>query len=96
MPSRRDVVLEQLEELRTDLDALWVALTHDPKKEARKERAWMLFAGALGAVASLGARSAASRAWVVLTGEPPPRPQVRAPQRERPLAPTEHEPAVRG
>jgi surfactin synthase thioesterase subunit len=72
MPSRRDVVVEQLDELRTDLEALWVALTKDPKKEARKERAWMLFTGALGAVAALGARRAATRAWGVLTGEAPP------------------------
>jgi hypothetical protein len=72
MPDRRTVVAEQLEELRTDVEALWVALTHDPKKEARKERAWMLFTGALGAVAALGARKAATKLWVVLTGEPPP------------------------
>jgi hypothetical protein len=78
MPNRRDVVLEQLDELRTDLDALWVALTRDPKKEARKERAWTIFAGILGAVASIAARRAAMRAWDVLTGEPPPPP--RAPQ----------------
>ena len=72
MPNRREVVTEQLEELRTDLDALWVALTHDPKKEARKERAWTIFAGIFGAVAAVGARKVALRAWDVLTGEPPP------------------------
>jgi hypothetical protein len=72
MPKRRDVVVEQLDELKTDLTALWVALTKDPKKEARKERAWTMFAGALGAAAAMGARRVATRAWGVLTGETPP------------------------
>jgi hypothetical protein len=81
MPNRREVVAEQLEELRTDLDALWVALTRDPKKEARKERAWTIFAGILGAVAAIGARKVATRAWGVLTGEPPPHPQARQQQK---------------
>jgi hypothetical protein len=77
MPDRRDVVVEQLDELRTDLEALWVALTHDPKKEKRKERAWMLFTGALGAVAAVGARRGATKLWLVLTGENPPGPRAR-------------------
>ena len=81
MPSRRDVIGEQLEELRTDFEALWVAVTHDPKKEARKERAWTIFAGAVGAAAALAARQAATRIWVVLTGEAPPGPQARKPQK---------------
>jgi hypothetical protein len=72
MPNRRDVVVEQLDELRTDLEALWVALTRDPKKEARKERVWTVLAGVLGAAATMGARKAAARAWSVLTGEVPP------------------------
>ena len=72
MPDRRVAVAEQLDELRTDFEGLWVALTHDPKKEARKERAWMLFAGALGAVATVGARRVATKLWGVLTGEQPP------------------------
>jgi len=72
MPKRSDVVVEQLEELKTDFGALWVGLTRDPKKEARKERVWMVFTGALGAVAALGARRVATKAWGVLTGEAPP------------------------
>jgi hypothetical protein len=83
MPNRREVVVEQLEELRTDLDALWVALTHDPKKEARKERAWTILAGILGAVAAIGARKVATQAWGILTGEPPPHPQGRQPKPRR-------------
>ena len=79
MPNRRDAVAEQLEELRTDFEALWVALTRDPKKEARKERAWTIFAGAAGAAAALAARQVATKIWVVLTGEAPPTPQVRRP-----------------
>jgi hypothetical protein len=81
MPTRRDVVAEQLDELRTDLEALWVALTHDPKKEARKERAWTIFAGALGAAAAMGARKTATRLWHVLTGEVPPNQQPKQPRR---------------
>ena len=83
MPNRREVVTEQLEELRTDLDALWVALTHDPKKEARKERAWTVLAGIFGAIAAIGARKVAMRTWDILTGEPPPYPQARRPEPRR-------------
>ena len=83
MPNRREVVTEQLEELRTDLDALWVALTHDPKKEARKERAWTIFAGIFGAVAGMAARKAALRAWDILTGEQPPLPKAGHPKPRR-------------
>ena len=79
MPTRRAVVTEQLDELRTDFEGLWVALTHDPKKEARKERAWTIFAGAAGAVAALAARKVATRVWKLLTGELPPGQQRRRP-----------------
>jgi hypothetical protein len=84
MPTRSDVLSEQLDELRTDLGALWAGLTRDPKKEARKERLWMVFTGALGAVAALGARRVAAKAWGVLTGEAPPtaRPSRRPPARK--------------
>ena len=81
--TRRAVVGEQLDELRTDLEALWVALTRDPKKEARKERAWMILTAGLGAVAALGARQVATRVWTVLTGESPPFPQAKRPPRGR-------------
>jgi hypothetical protein len=81
--TRRAVVGEQLDELRTDLEALWVAVTRDPKKEARKERVWMLLTAGLGAVAALGARKVATRVWVVLTGESPPFPQAKRPPRRR-------------
>jgi len=83
MPSRRDVVAEQLEELRIDFEALWVALTRDPKKEARKERAWTIFAGAVGAAAALAARKAATQIWMVLTGEVPPGPQQQRRPRQK-------------
>ena len=82
MPSRRDVVTEQLEELHTDFEALWVALTRDPKKEARKERAWTIFAGAVGAAAALAAHKTAAKIWGLLTGEvPPPQRPRRPPQK---------------
>jgi hypothetical protein len=44
----------------------------DAKVEKRKRLAWGLLQGALGAVATIGARRAVSRAWGVLTGEQPP------------------------
>jgi hypothetical protein len=72
MPGKRDVVGEQLAELRQDLRDLWVALSVDPKKQARKERMWAIFAGILGAAATMASRKAASRVWRVLTGEEPP------------------------
>jgi len=82
MPSRSDVVLEQLSELKTDLGALWVALTKDPKKEARKERTWSVLAGIAGTVAAVGAGRVATRAWGVLTGEAPPAPGQQQPPRQ--------------
>jgi hypothetical protein len=82
MPKRRDVVLEQLGELKVDLQALWVALTADPKKEARKERAWTILAGILGAAATIAARRTTAKAWATLTGEPPPTPQQAPAQRK--------------
>ena len=82
MPTRREVVLEQLDELRTDFQGLWVALTKDAKKEARKERVWSLFAGIAGAAGGMAARRAAAGAWALLTGETPPTPQAK-PQRSQ-------------
>jgi hypothetical protein len=72
MPTRTDVVGEQLDELRQDLKQLWTALTSDPKQEARKERAWTMLAGALGAASTMAARRATAKLWAVLTGEQPP------------------------
>jgi hypothetical protein len=72
MAEKRDLVAEQLEELRQDLRDLWVALRIDPKKQARRERAWSIFAGLLGAAATMASRKAATKAWHVLTGEEPP------------------------
>jgi hypothetical protein len=44
----------------------------DPKTEKRKRVAWAVLQGALGAVATIGARRVVSRVWGVLTGEQPP------------------------
>jgi hypothetical protein len=44
----------------------------DAKVEKRKRIAWGILQGALGAVATMGARRVVSRAWGVLTGEQPP------------------------
>ena len=72
MADKRDVVTDQLAELRQDLRDLWIALTVDPKKQARKERMWSILAGAFGAAATMVARRAATKIWAVLTGEDPP------------------------
>jgi Protein of unknown function (DUF4235) len=72
MPSRSDVLVEQLEELQQNLRELWQALTRDPKKEARKERAWTIVAGVATAVSAIVARRVAARIWGILTGEEAP------------------------
>ena len=72
MPSKNDVVSEQLAEIRQDLRDLWTALRTDPKVQKRKERAWALLVGALGAATTIVARQLATKLWIRLTGEPPP------------------------
>jgi hypothetical protein len=72
MPTKNEVVAEQLAEIRQDLRDLWVALRADPKKQARKERMWSILSGALAAAATMGARQAATKIWTRVTGEPPP------------------------
>jgi hypothetical protein len=72
MPSKNDVVAEQLAEIRQDLRDLWTALSTDPKKQKRKEQAWSLLTGALAAGTTIAARQAATKLWTRLTGEPPP------------------------
>lgn len=44
----------------------------DPKVERKKRLAWGVLQGALGAVATLGARRIVAHLWGVLTGERPP------------------------
>jgi hypothetical protein len=90
MPSKRDVVSEQLLEVKQDLRDLWVAVTVDPKKQARKERMWTILAGALGALATMGARRATTKIWAVLTGEAPP-PAQKAQEDARSTRDTESE-----
>jgi hypothetical protein len=72
MPNRRDLVVEQLHALADDLEQLWKAATRDPAEERRKERAWMLLTGALGALATIASRRAITKLWPILTGEPTP------------------------
>jgi hypothetical protein len=72
MPSRNEIVAEQLAEIRQDVRKLWTALRTDPKKQARKERAWSLLSGALAAATTIAARQAATKLWTRLTGEAPP------------------------
>jgi len=72
VPTKGAVVSQQLGALGQDVKQLWVALTVDPKKQARKQRAWTVVSGILGAAATILARRGASRAWAILTGEQPP------------------------
>ena len=72
MPTKNEIVSEQLAEIRQDLRDLWTAVRTDPKVQARKERAWSLLAGALGAATTIVARQVATKLWTRLTGEPPP------------------------
>jgi|SRR5690242_21918941 len=72
MPNRSDLLLSNLEELQQNLTDLWRTLTRDPAKEARKERAWTILAGAFTALGAIAARRVATKAWGVLTGETPP------------------------
>ena len=46
MPTKSEIVSEQLGEIRQDLRDLWTALRHDPKKQKRKEQMWSIFSGA--------------------------------------------------
>jgi hypothetical protein len=72
MPSKSDVVAEQLAAIRQDLRGLWTALRTDPKAQKRKERGWALLTGALGAATTVVARQLATKLYTRLTGEPPP------------------------
>lgn len=72
MRNRTDVLLANLEELQQDLHDLWRTLTRDPKREVRRERAWMVLSGVLGALSTIAARRAATKIYGILTGEAPP------------------------
>jgi hypothetical protein len=72
MTSRRDLVVQQLRALADDLEELWRAATRDPAAERRKQRAWFLLTGALGAASTMASRKAVAKLWPILTGEPPP------------------------
>ena len=72
MASRSEVVSQELEALQENLSNLWVAISADPKKQARKERAWSVLSGALTIGATMLARRGTAKLWDILTGEPPP------------------------
>ena len=72
MSDRREAVAEDLRALASDLKSLVESATTDPKERRRKERMWRLLYAGLGAVTTLVARKAATKAWTVLTGEQPP------------------------
>jgi hypothetical protein len=64
--------MQQLTQLADDLEELWKAATRDPAVEQRKQRAWTILAGVLGAVAAMASRRAVAKLWPILTGEQPP------------------------
>jgi hypothetical protein len=74
LADRREAVAEDLRALATDLRSLVESITTDPKERKRKERLWRGLYAVLGAVTTLVARRAATKAWTVLTGEQPPLP----------------------
>jgi hypothetical protein len=90
MPKRRDLVAEQLQQLADDLEELWRALTRDPKAERRKERAWTMLLGGLGAASTIASRQLVARLWGILTGEQPPTARAK-PQPRRRTEPAERE-----
>ena len=98
MPSRTDVLLDQLDELQQDLRDLWHTLTRDPAKEKRRERTWTIVAGAFTAVGTIVARRAAAKVWGILTGEaapvarPAPAQSSGGPSSRRAVAEAEAEP----
>jgi hypothetical protein len=87
MTKKTDVLAEEMNELAQDFERLWRALTRDPNKEARRDRAWAILSGAFGAAATMAARRALAKLWPILTGEQPPTYQpasTRTEQRARP------------
>ena len=90
MANRRDLVAEQLRELADDLESLWRAATRDPKKEARRERAWTVLSGVVAAASTIASRQLLAKLWPILTGERPPTAAPLPPQKteERPREPT--------
>ena len=69
---RRELVAQQLRVLADDLEELWKAATRDPAAERRKQRAWILLTGALGAASTMASRKVMTKLWPILTGEPVP------------------------
>jgi hypothetical protein len=72
MVNRKDAVMQQLNQLAGDLQELWKAATRDPAVEQRKQRAWSIISGVIGAAAAMASRRAVAKFWPILTGEPPP------------------------
>ena len=56
MANRSDVVMQQLRQLADDLEELWKAATRDPAVEQRKQRAWTILSGVIGAAAAVASR----------------------------------------
>jgi hypothetical protein len=83
MANRRELVAEQLRAVADDLEQLWKVATRDPAAERRKQRAWVLLTGVLGALATTASRQAIAKLWPILTGEPAPWTTASGPRRER-------------
>lgn len=72
MPSKNEVLAEELRTLADDLKQVYVTVTTDPKEQRRKELQWRLLYGGLSAVFAVVARKLAAKGYGILTGEEPP------------------------
>jgi hypothetical protein len=96
MPKRREAIADELSTLADDLERLWRAATHDPKKEARRVRTWMMVSGVLSAASTMAARRMAAKLWPILTGETPPAPRAQTQQQTGAAQPPRRDEHVAG
>lgn len=73
MPSKNEMLVDELRTLADDLKQVFVTLTTDAKEQRRKELQWRLLYGGLSAVFAVVGRKLATKGWGILTGEEPPR-----------------------
>jgi hypothetical protein len=91
MPSKSDLLADELRTLADDMKQVLVTLRTDPKEQRNKELQWRLLYGGLSAVFAVVGRKLATRAWHVLTGEQPPTKANPQGQAARPARPEREE-----
>src|SRR5207244_2627938 len=72
MPSKTDLLADELRTLADDMKQVLVTLKTDPNAQRKKELRWRVLYGGLSAVFAIAGRKLATRAWRILTGEEPP------------------------